>query len=910
MFRAATGATPAPKPAKPSPRPVIPSNAPTAAPSAVTAASPLVIPLTQRVSLKLIPPAAPPPVQKPAQPNPGAGGSWASLLTGKAPSKSINSPPKANPPSPISISPPPRVPVTHNPYAPKPGEPVHPFFMTAEARKELKIKENQVKLEADVAKRAAELRAKATVTSNAMNAFFAPRARPVASSPSESTNPEIRAKYAQYGTNIPNFPSIAHVTPPPSIAPNPSPLHRLQLEFDHEADTSALLTLPEPSEILTLFQRRIDTSPSESKSQNTLRSEQAAAEEHEPIGLGKTVVEILQSYGEIRRSLGMISGVGVLKRQESATAGVPLLDVRAEDMAAFLALQQQEAAQRLVAEEQRSLANKSSHPAYGQEEMEELYRSMLKQSSSNFALPWSSRFSPQRSQFVCGNSVSARTLKEWLIRWKAASEGQTDAATNARTNSSGSGALSSFFQKKPSSSNLSTSQPKSTLSGSATPSQNSQSQPKSNENSQASSATESVSNAFVLSGPIGSGKTSAIYAVAAEMDFSVLEINASMKRSGASLRTMVEEATQSRHVGRDASTLTILLFEEVDLSFAEDAGFFQALVSLCESTKRPIVLTCQSVPVFLQSKLQSVSYQEMRRPDEASIFAHLSFACLASGLTAPPPYIVHQLVLWFDYDLRRIFNNMQFWAPYLSAFGWDFSVRALAGLIVSSDSNDDKHCLKQTRNDLNSIFLYSESEELPDSLDLLHRHFLLHSPPDAPHMTMKSASRAADSIAISDTWHPAPLHDEWDTAHDTQRELFSSLQRFTLSVDMQSGPCSSCSSCYSLGTTNRHRNVLQLVDGVSSAMTLKSYASSSSLNQFENMAFLGLLAQIEDENRLQNTKRRKFTPKVDWGRVSPLQRLNFVKAVKLPAVPSEPKSPRSTDQPENEESVNVPIAPQ
>lgn len=757
--------------------------------------------------------------------------------------------------------------------------------MSAEARKELKIKENQAKLEADLAKRASELRAKAGATSAAMNAFFAPRAKPVANTASTPVNPEIRAKYAQYGSNIQDFPNASHVLPSPTLPESaliPSTLNRLQLHFDEESDVAPLIALPEPSEFITFFKDRITSSGSLTPPRELERAEKKISDQHDEEQLQRTAAEMFDAYHGVRQSLGMASSKATLKRQASLTDGVPLLDVRAEDMSAFLAMQQQEAAQRQVAEEQRILATQSTEPAYQKEELEDLYRSMLKQSNSNFALPWSSRFSPQRSRFVCGNSMAANAVKDWLVRWKLSYEALADAAANSRSSSTA--AMSSFFTKKtPSSSSL-----PSTAKTSTTSTQSSQSQPKSNENSQTTTAAEPVSNAFMLSGPIGSGKTSAIYAVAAELGFSVLEINASMKRSGAALRTMVEEATQSRHVGRDASTLTILLFEEVDLSFAEDAGFFQALVSLCESTKRPIILTCQCIPIFLQSKLQSVAYREMRRPDEASIFVHLSFACLASGLTPPPPNIVHQLVLWFDYDLRRLFNNLQFWTPYLSAFGWNFSVRALAGLIVSSDSTDNDHCLKPSRNDLNSIFRYSESKELPDSLDLLHRHFLQHTSPDKAPMSLAAAKNVAEAIAVSDTWHPSPLYDEADTTHDTQLDIFASLQHFTLSADSAAGPCTGCSSCYSLGTSNHLETTLQIVDGVSSIVASKPAASSSSLNRFENISYIGLMANTEDSQRLLNTKRRQFKYKVDWSRVSALQRLRFVRALKLSPVPPDP----------------------
>jgi DNA polymerase III delta prime subunit len=54
--------------------------------------------------------------------------------------------------------------------------------------------------------------------------------------------------------------------------------------------------------------------------------------------------------------------------------------------------------------------------------------------------------------------------------------------------------------------------------------------------------------AFVLSGPPGCGKTAAIYAVACELGFSVIEVGANAPRAGADVLSRVGEATQSRRV--------------------------------------------------------------------------------------------------------------------------------------------------------------------------------------------------------------------------------------------------------------------------------------------------------------------------------------------------------------------------
>ena len=129
---------------------------------------------------------------------------------------------------------------------------------------------------------------------------------------------------------------------------------------------------------------------------------------------------------------------------------------------------------------------------------------------------------------------------------------------------------------------------------------------------------------MLMYGPPGVGKSSAVFACAAMHGFEVIEVNSSMVRSGAAIKDLFLEATQSRHVdfsalgaakqsggaasifggggkakakGKDKKKekgkaagkdkkLSLILFEEVDQVFDElDPGFFPALKTLTRSAK-------------------------------------------------------------------------------------------------------------------------------------------------------------------------------------------------------------------------------------------------------------------------------------------------------------------------------------
>lgn len=117
------------------------------------------------------------------------------------------------------------------------------------------------------------------------------------------------------------------------------------------------------------------------------------------------------------------------------------------------------------------------------------------------------------------------------------------------------------------------------------------------------------SNSFVvLSGPNGSGKTISVYALANDLNYQVIEINAGARRSGKRLLESLLEATQSHRV-RDksgklfsteeessvgeticdvAGAKSIILIEDAELAFESDDGFVSSIQQLINISKRPV----------------------------------------------------------------------------------------------------------------------------------------------------------------------------------------------------------------------------------------------------------------------------------------------------------------------------------
>lgn len=142
--------------------------------------------------------------------------------------------------------------------------------------------------------------------------------------------------------------------------------------------------------------------------------------------------------------------------------------------------------------------------------------------------------------------------------------------------------------------------------------------------SSASGFGTGLNKSVVLLGPHGCGKTNAVYSLANEMCFNVLEINAGRKRTGKKILMQLQEATQSHQVksgsgtmehklfrslstatpstseessngyGASQSTekhkLSLILIEDADITFEQDFGFIDAMYQLVATSKRPVIL--------------------------------------------------------------------------------------------------------------------------------------------------------------------------------------------------------------------------------------------------------------------------------------------------------------------------------
>src|SRR3989338_2209539 len=106
--------------------------------------------------------------------------------------------------------------------------------------------------------------------------------------------------------------------------------------------------------------------------------------------------------------------------------------------------------------------------------------------------------------------------------------------------------------------------------------------------------------ALVLYGPAGTGKTSIVLAAAKENNYEIMELNSSDLRNRQKLEETLKPASEQKSLFKKSK---IILMDEVDGVTGTDIGGIPELVRVIQTTRFPIIMTCNDV---WQSKLSPV----------------------------------------------------------------------------------------------------------------------------------------------------------------------------------------------------------------------------------------------------------------------------------------------------------------
>ncbi|KAK7301352.1 hypothetical protein RJT34_12215 [Clitoria ternatea] len=285
---------------------------------------------------------------------------------------------------------------------------------------------------------------------------------------------------------------------------------------------------------------------------------------------------------------------------------------------------------------------------------------------------WIHKYKPTKAIEVCGNDESVNFLRDWLQLWHEKHHGRKDSSNRAQSDmqdgdgyncSDSDSALDDFNEE------------------------------------------DSRQNILLIAGPVGSGKSAAVYACAQEQGFEVLELNASDCRNGAAVKQYFGDALGSHQCkrlldkkvvkfplssalpnGKAAGEIddgmidlisissdeaqspsrtsllhrkTLILVEDVDILFPEDRGCIAAIQHIARTAKGPIILTSNSKNGGLPDNFAKL-HVAFTLPLPEVLLCHLYMICVTEEVNISP-LLLEKFMQSCDGDIRKTIMQLQFW---------------------------------------------------------------------------------------------------------------------------------------------------------------------------------------------------------------------------------------------------------
>jgi replication factor C large subunit len=230
--------------------------------------------------------------------------------------------------------------------------------------------------------------------------------------------------------------------------------------------------------------------------------------------------------------------------------------------------------------------------------------------------------------------------------------------------------------------------------------------------------------AILLWGPIGTGKTSSVYALAKELDYDILEINSSDLRNAEEIKTFLDAALGQQSLFFKPK---MILIDEVDnISGVKDRGCIPALLKAIEKSLFPVVLTANDPYDKKFKALKKTSLMvEYPKLDYTQVVEVLKKVCISEGIKYQEKAI-NSLARQSDGDVRVALIDLHSCGKELNFEDvsllsdrkrTDSMLKALAVIFKSSNIDNALGALDSVDEDMNEIIFWMDHNMPKEYLD-------------------------------------------------------------------------------------------------------------------------------------------------------------------------------------------------
>lgn len=231
------------------------------------------------------------------------------------------------------------------------------------------------------------------------------------------------------------------------------------------------------------------------------------------------------------------------------------------------------------------------------------------------------------------------------------------------------------------------------------------------------SSSPNVKPIALVSGPTGSGKTTAVNLVCTEYGFTTVEFNASDSRTKKFLESIKSVTSNLSFNMDEAETLKVrrqaLIFEEVE----DMSKSFSSLIELAEKSRIPIICICND---YSNQKLETLYNSSLSirfsAPKADEIKTRLRYICDNEGFTNITDSDLDDIIMLSKRDVRFAINTIQYWSSWTDNSRESVKDDTIADDIQASLTILSPHTLQEKMNgfffDYGSVPLYVQ-QNLP-----------------------------------------------------------------------------------------------------------------------------------------------------------------------------------------------------